>query len=63
MNKKKLLRSNLVEIKGIKNFTIENISIINELIQKNGRQINKKTRANLWKIFKCWVAKISNYRL
>lgn len=36
---------------------------INELIQKNGRQINKKTRANLWKIFKCWVAKISNYRL
>ena len=36
---------------------------INELIQKNGRQINKKTRANLWKILKCWVAKISNYRL
>ena len=36
---------------------------INELIQKNGRQINKNTRANLWKIFKCWVAKISNYRL
>ena len=36
---------------------------INELIQKNGRQINKKTRANLWKIFKCWVSKISNYRL
>ena len=33
MNKKKLLRSNLVEIKGIKKFTIENISIINELIE------------------------------
>ena len=33
MNKKKLLRSNLVEIKDIKKFTIENISIINELIE------------------------------
>ena len=33
MNEKKLLRSNLGEIKGIKKFTIENISIINELIQ------------------------------
>tara|TARA_X000000368_G_scaffold130756_1_gene102746 strand:+ start:331 stop:840 length:510 start_codon:yes stop_codon:yes gene_type:complete len=33
MNKKKLLRSNLVEIKDIKKFTIENISILNELIK------------------------------
>ena len=33
MNKKKLLRSNLVEIKDIKKFTIENISILNELIE------------------------------
>ena len=33
MNKKKILRSNLVEIKDIKKFTIENISIINELIE------------------------------
>ena len=36
---------------------------INELIQKNHKTINKKLRLNFWKIFKCWVAKISNYRL
>ena len=33
MNKKKLLRSNLVEIKDIKKFTKENISVINGLIE------------------------------